>query len=89
MATPVTMPRLGEIVTEGTILRWLKAEGDGISVDEPLCEVETDKVTAELPSPFSGTVQSFLVEEGQTVDVGVDIALVETADDAAEDTPSR
>ncbi len=80
MATPVTMPRLGESVTEGTILRWLKAEGDDISVDEPLCEIETDKVTAELPSPFSGTVQSFLIEEGQTVDVGVEIALVETAD---------
>ena len=77
------MPRLGESVTEGTILRWLKSEGDDISVDEPLCEVETDKVTAELPSPFSGTVQSFLVEEGQTVDVGVEIALVETADGGA------
>lgn len=84
------MPRLGESVTEGTILRWLKSEGDEISADEPLCEVETDKVTAELPSPFSGTVQSFLVEEGQTVDVGVEIALLQTSDEAeARNTPAR
>lgn len=88
MATPVTMPRLGESVTEGTILRWLKAEGDEVATDESLCEVETDKVTAELPSPFAGTVQSFLVEEGATVDVGTEIALLETTDSATDEDPA-
>ncbi|MBA2441890.1 MAG: 2-oxo acid dehydrogenase subunit E2 [Rubrobacter sp.] len=76
MATPVTMPQLGESVTEGTILRWIKAEGEEVGKDEPLCEVETDKVTAELPSPFAGRVERFLVPEGTTVDVGVEIALL-------------
>jgi pyruvate/2-oxoglutarate dehydrogenase complex dihydrolipoamide acyltransferase (E2) component len=51
MPTPITMPQLGESVTEGTITRWLKAEGDEVEKDEPLCEVDTDKVSAELPSP--------------------------------------
>lgn len=88
MATPVTMPQLGESVTEGTILRWLKAEGDEVAADEPLCEVETDKVTAELPSPFAGKVRDFLVEEGATVDVGTEIALLETTDSATDDAPT-
>lgn len=82
MSTPVTMPRLGESVTEGTILRWLKYEGEEVAADEPLCEVETDKVTAELPSPFAGMVLEFLVEEGATVDVGVEIALLQTSESA-------
>ena len=70
MATPVTMPQLGESVTEGTIARWLKAEGDEIEKDEPLAEVDTDKVNAELPSPLAGKVEKLLVSEGITVDVG-------------------
>jgi pyruvate/2-oxoglutarate dehydrogenase complex dihydrolipoamide acyltransferase (E2) component len=76
------MPQLGESVTEGTILRWLKSEGEEVAADEPLCEVETDKVTAELPSPFAGMVLEFLVEEGATVDVGVEIALLQTSESA-------
>ena len=76
MATPVTMPQLGESVTEGTITRWLKAEGDEIERDEPLAEVDTDKVNAELPSPLAGKIEKRLVSEGATVDVGVEIALV-------------
>jgi 2-oxoisovalerate dehydrogenase E2 component (dihydrolipoyl transacylase) len=76
MATPVTMPQLGESVTEGTITRWLKAEGDEIERDEPLAEVDTDKVNAELPSPLAGKVEKLLVSEGDTVDVGTEIALV-------------
>lgn len=79
MSTPVTMPQLGESVTEGTILHWLKAEGEEVAADEPLCEVETDKVTAELPSPFAGKLEHRLVEEGATVDVGVEIARLETS----------
>src|SRR5918912_292338 len=76
VATPVTMPQLGESVTEGTIARWLKAEGDEIEKDEPLAEVDTDKVNAELPSPFAGKIEKLLVSEGTTVDVGTEIALV-------------
>jgi len=76
------MPRLGESVTEGTILRWLKGEGDEVAQDEPIAEVETDKVTAELPSPLGGRIQKFLVSEGTTVDVGTEIALMATGAEA-------
>ncbi|MFL6057928.1 MAG: dihydrolipoamide acetyltransferase family protein [Rubrobacteraceae bacterium] len=78
MATPVTMPQLGESVTEGTITRWLKAEGDEVEKDEPLAEVDTDKVNAELPSPVAGKIEKLLVSEGTTVDVGTEILLVVT-----------
>src|SRR3712207_2558727 len=70
------MPQLGESVTEGTITRWLKAEGDEVALDEPLAEVDTDKVNAELPSPVSGRIEKLLVSEGTTVDVGTEIVLV-------------
>jgi 2-oxoisovalerate dehydrogenase E2 component (dihydrolipoyl transacylase) len=85
------MPQLGESVTEGTIARWLKAEGDEIEKDEPLAEVDTDKVNAELPSPLAGKIEKLLVSEGTTVDVGTEIALVavdgEEASPAAEAQP--
>lgn len=86
MAKPVTMPQLGESVTEGTITRWLKAEGDEVAMDEPLAEVDTDKVNAELPSPVAGRIEKLLVPEGATVDVGVEIALVRG--DAAAPEPA-
>jgi 2-oxoisovalerate dehydrogenase E2 component (dihydrolipoyl transacylase) len=90
VAKPVTMPQLGESVTEGTITRWLKAEGDEVEIDEPLAEVDTDKVNAELPSPVAGTIEKFLVSEGTTVDVGAEIALVAAeGDSAATDAPPR
>ncbi|MDQ4003370.1 MAG: 2-oxo acid dehydrogenase subunit E2 [Actinomycetota bacterium] len=73
------MPQLGESVTEGTIARWLKEEGDEIEKDEPLAEVDTDKVNAELPSPVAGKIEKFLISEGATVDVGTEIALVTIA----------
>jgi 2-oxoisovalerate dehydrogenase E2 component (dihydrolipoyl transacylase) len=76
MATSVTMPRLGESVTEGTITRWLKAEGEEIEKDEPLCEVDTDKVNTELPSPVAGRIEKFLISEGTTVDVGTEIVSI-------------
>ncbi|HEX8258737.1 MAG TPA: biotin/lipoyl-containing protein, partial [Rubrobacteraceae bacterium] len=76
MPTPITMPQLGESVTEGTIMRWLKAEGDEVEKDEPLCEVDTDKVSAELPSPVAGKIEKLLISEGTTVDVGTEIALM-------------
>ena len=75
-STTVTMPALGESVTEGTVTRWLKAEGDQIAVDEPLLEVSTDKVDTEIPSPVAGTVTKILVAEDETVPVGADLAVV-------------
>ncbi|WP_338751924.1 2-oxoglutarate dehydrogenase, E2 component, dihydrolipoamide succinyltransferase [Janibacter alittae] len=74
--TTVSMPALGESVTEGTISRWLKAEGDEVEVDEPLLEVSTDKVDTEIPSPVAGTLTTILAEEDQTVEVGADLAIV-------------
>jgi len=74
--TTVTMPALGESVTEGTVTRWLKAEGDQIEVDEPLLEVSTDKVDTEIPSPVAGTVTKILVGEDETVPVGGDLAII-------------
>jgi 2-oxoglutarate dehydrogenase E2 component (dihydrolipoamide succinyltransferase) len=74
--TTVTMPALGESVTEGTVTRWLKAEGDTVEVDEPLLEVSTDKVDTEIPSPVAGTVTRLLVAEDETVPVGADLAVV-------------
>ncbi|MDX2378164.1 MAG: 2-oxoglutarate dehydrogenase, E2 component, dihydrolipoamide succinyltransferase [Acidimicrobiia bacterium] len=72
----VTLPQLGETVTEGTITQWFKNVGDAIAEDEPLFEVSTDKVDTEVPSPVSGVVTELLAEEGDTVDVGVVIAIV-------------
>jgi 2-oxoisovalerate dehydrogenase E2 component (dihydrolipoyl transacylase) len=90
LAKPVTMPQLGESVTEGTITRWLKSEGDEVEMDEPLAEVDTDKVNAELPSPVAGKIEKFLVTEGSTVDVGTEIALVAVEGDSpATDAPSQ
>ena len=90
MAKPVTMPQLGESVTEGTITRWLKSEGDEVEIDEPLAEVDTDKVNAELPSPVAGTIEKFLVSEGSTVDVGTEIVLVaDESDSPAADAPPQ
>src|SRR5215207_6138012 len=86
------MPQLGESVTEGTITRWLKSEGDEVAMDEPLAEVDTDKVNAELPSPVAGKIEKFLVSEGSTVDVGTEIALVAVAgesDSPAADAPPQ
>ena len=73
MSQIVTMPQLGETVTEGTILRWLVQVGDEVKEDDPILEISTDKVDTEVPSPFNGTVTSLLVEEGETVEVGVSL----------------
>jgi len=72
----ITMPQLGETVTEGTITKWFKSVGDEVSEDEPLFEVSTDKVDSEVPSPESGYLAEILVEEGETVDVGTKLAVV-------------
>ena len=80
MSEIVKMPQLGETVTEGTILRWLVAVGDEVKEDDPILEISTDKVDTEVPSPFSGKVTSLLVDEGETVEVGV--ALMELGGEA-------
>ena len=77
MAVSVTMPRLGESVSEGTGTRWLKQEGDQVEADEPLLEVSTDKVDTEIPSPASGTLSSIKVQEDETVEVGVELATID------------
>src|SRR5215218_6229216 len=81
----VTMPQLGESVAEGTIGKWLKQPGDTVEKYEPLLEVITDKVNAEVPSPFAGVLKEILAEEGATVPNNAEIAVIETSDDAAVD----
>jgi len=76
MSERVTMPALGESVTEGTVTRWMKKVGDSVALDEPLLEVSTDKVDTEIPSPVAGTLQEILVAEDETVPVGTDLAVV-------------
>ena len=75
--SPIKMPQLGESVTEGTVDRWLKKEGDFVKKDEPLVEVVTDKVNAEIPSPFEGTLIKISVPEGTTIAIGTEIAQIE------------
>jgi 2-oxoglutarate dehydrogenase E2 component (dihydrolipoamide succinyltransferase) len=82
MTFSVTMPALGESVTEGTVTRWLKNEGDVVAVDEPLLEVSTDKVDTEIPSPAAGVLQKIVVGPDQTVAVGTELAII-SADGAA------
>ena len=85
MTFSLTMPALGESVTEGTVTRWLKNEGDQVAIDEPLLEVSTDKVDTEIPSPVAGTLQKIVVGIDQTVAVGAELAII--ADGAAAAAP--
>src|SRR5437763_9882910 len=77
MAFSVTMPRLGESVSEGTVTRWLKKEGERVEADEPLLEVSTDKVDTEIPSPAGGVLKSIKVGEDETVEVGSELAVID------------
>ena len=70
MATEIKVPVLGESVTEATVVKWFKAVGDAVAVDEPLAELETDKVTVEVPSPAAGTLADIAAPEGAEVEVG-------------------
>jgi pyruvate dehydrogenase E2 component (dihydrolipoamide acetyltransferase) len=79
----IIMPQLGETVAEGSITTWYKKPGESIAADEPLFEVETDKVTTEIPSPVAGVVRQLLVDAGTTVKIGTRLAIVETASEAA------
>ncbi len=76
MAISVQMPALGESVTEGTVTRWLKQEGDTVEVDEPLLEVSTDKVDTEIPSPAAGVLTKIIAHEDDTVEIGGDLAQI-------------
>ena len=81
--TSIQMPQLGETIIEGTILKWLKQEGDTIERDEPLFEISTDKVDTEIPSPAAGTLTEVLVEEGKTVGINTVVARIEEGGAAA------
>jgi 2-oxoglutarate dehydrogenase E2 component (dihydrolipoamide succinyltransferase) len=78
MSFEVTMPQMGESVVEGTVTRWLVKEGDRVSEDQPLCEISTDKVDTEIPSPGSGIIARLVASEGQTLPVGATLAIIET-----------
>ncbi|RSM90181.1 biotin/lipoyl-containing protein, partial [Streptomyces sp. WAC 01420] len=88
MAVSVTLPALGESVTEGTVTRWLKAEGERVEADEPLLEVSTDKVDTEIPAPASGVLSSIKVAEDETVEVGAELALIDDGSGAPAATPA-
>ena len=98
MSVSVSMPQLGESVTEGTVTRWLKKEGERVEVDEPLLEVSTDKVDTEIPSPASGILRGIAVDEDETVAVGAELAVIDdgasgdaapAADDSASAAPAE
>ncbi|MBW8737726.1 MAG: 2-oxoglutarate dehydrogenase, E2 component, dihydrolipoamide succinyltransferase, partial [Streptomyces turgidiscabies] len=88
MAVSVTLPALGESVTEGTVTRWLKAEGERVEADEPLLEVSTDKVDTEIPSPVAGILASIKVAEDETVEVGAELALIDDGTGAPAAAPA-
>src|ERR671928_1813372 len=81
MPVSVTMPRLGESVTEGTITRWLKQEGERVEADEPLLEVSTDKVDTEIPAPAAGVLTRIVVGEDETAEVGSELAVISGEDE--------
>ena len=88
MSFSVTMPALGESVSEGTVTRWLKNEGDMVAVDEPLLEVSTDKVDTEIPSPVAGILSKIVVGVDQTVAVGAELAVIADSAGASAAAPA-
>jgi 2-oxoglutarate dehydrogenase E2 component (dihydrolipoamide succinyltransferase) len=89
MPVSVTMPQLGESVTEGTVTRWLKKEGEHVEADEPLLEVSTDKVDTEIPSPAAGVLSSITVAEDETVEVGAELAIIAQEGEAPAEQAQR
>ena len=85
MATSVTLPALGESVTEGTVTRWLKQPGEEVQADEPLLEISTDKVDTEIPSPVAGTLLEIKVQEDETAEAGSDEEQDASADSEEEE----
>src|SRR5258708_20665083 len=89
MPTDVVMPQMGESITEGTITKWLKKPGDTIQRDEPLFEISTDKVDAEIPSPSAGTLKEIKIAEGATVQINTVVATIDEAgSESASPTPA-
>src|SRR5277367_4755042 len=88
MAVDVIMPQMGESIFEGTITKWLKKPGDKIERDEPLFEISTDKVDAEIPSPAAGVLKEIKVKEGQTVPIQTVVASIDAASGAAASAPA-
>src|SRR5258708_4291883 len=87
MATDVVMPQMGESIAEGTVVRWLKKVGEAVERDEPLLEISTDKVDAEIPSPANGTLTESIAQEAQTVGVNTVVAPIPRQSEAARATP--
>ncbi|MFB7956612.1 biotin/lipoyl-containing protein, partial [Streptomyces sp. NPDC056045] len=88
MSVSVTLPALGESVTEGTVTRWLKAEGERVEADEPLLEVSTDKVDTEIPAPAAGILAAIKVAEDETVEVGAELAVIDDGTGAPAAAPA-
>ena len=88
MPTDVVMPQMGESITEGTLTKWLKKVGDTVQRDEPLFEISTDKVDAEIPSPAAGTLQEIKIAEGATVQINTVVALIGAAGEVAASAPA-
>ncbi len=89
MPTSVTMPALGESVTEGTVTQWLKKEGDTVEVDEPLLEVSTDKVDTEVPSPVAGVLLKIVAPEDTEVEIGGELAIIGDPSESAGSAPAE
>src|SRR5262245_45021495 len=85
----VPMPQMGESIAEGTVSKWIKKVGDAVGRDEPLLEISTDKVDAEIPSPAAGVLSEIAVKEGQTVEVGTVLGFIETEKSAAAAAPAQ
>ena len=88
MPTNVVMPQMGESIAEGTIVRWIKKVGDEVDRDEPLFEISTDKVDAEIPSPAAGRLAEIRVKEGETVPVNSVVAVIAAAGEALAEAPA-
>src|SRR5438876_885863 len=88
MGTDVVMPQMGESIAEGTIVRWIKKVGDSVDRDEPLFEISTDKVDAEIPSPAAGVLMAIAVKEGETVPVNSVVATIGAAGETAPPAPA-
>jgi len=89
MATDIVMPQMGESIFEGTITKWLKKPGDKVERDEPLFEISTDKVDAEIPSPSAGVLKEIKVGEGKTVPIQTVVGTIDSADGAAAPAPAK
>src|SRR3989337_1275096 len=88
MPTKVLMPQMGESIFEGTVTKWLKKVGDTVARDEPLFEISTDKVDAEIPAPASGTLKEILVKEGTTVQINTVVGVLDDGGPASAEAPA-